>query len=165
MREFFISLFSEYGRVFVFFHILGAIVWIGGTFAARFVAKPILYSFEDQKQRVQKTIEFLRRYFKFISLFAALIVITSVFMNIGMGFKYGNPTHYILIHTKEAIWTLMAVNFIFSYYKIKNAQKQMQEGDFAGAWSYIVMVLDYLLPANMVLGLIALYFGLVLRGM
>ena len=69
-----------------------------------------------------------------------------------------------IIHLKETIWTLMTLNFSYMYIKRAKAQKLYNAGDFAKAKEMIRILPTILLPINIVLGLMAIFFGVTLRG-
>ncbi len=164
MREFFVDCFMDFGKYIIFFHLLGALIWIGGMITIKFAVLPALEHATDEKVRLSRILEIMRRFFNILLPFIFVIILTSVFMNVGMGFKFGNPTAYILVHTKEAIWTLMTINFIYIYIKRNSAQKLFISGDMLGCKEGIILISNYLIPMNIVLGVIALCFGVTLRG-
>jgi hypothetical protein len=84
-------------------------------------------------------------------------------MNIGMGFEYGDPTAFIMVHIKEAIWIFLAFNFLYMYKKYINAKKAYEQKDFLVAQENIILVTKYLIPLNLVISLMAVYFGIVIK--
>ena len=83
-------------------------------------------------------------------------------MILTLGFK-GTPL-YSLVIVKEVIWTIMTIVFITIYIKRNKAQKAFVEGDFLGAKNNLAPIAKYYIPLNIVLGIIAIYFGVTLRG-
>lgn len=164
MREFFIDFFADFGKYIIFLHLLGALVWIGGMIAIKFAVCPALLNIRDEKLRLSRVLEVMQRFFNIVLPFIIMIVFTSVFMNVGMGFKFGDPTLYTLIQTKETIWTLMTINFVYICIKRNSAQKMFLSDDMLGCQENIKMILNYLLPMNIFLGAAALYIGTTLRG-
>ena len=165
MNQFFINFFANYGRYIVFLHVISAVVWIGSMIAVKIIVAPAMENIQDKKLRLSRSLEIMQRSFNFSMIFMILIIITGTFMSPGMGFKYSLPSLYMLIHVKEAIWTLMALNFIYIYIKRNNAQKQFISGKDENANESIFIINNYLLPLNIFLGFVAIYFGVVLRGL
>ncbi len=162
MREAITELFANYSALFVFFHVLGAIVWIGGMIAIRVAVHPSLQSIEDGKLKLGKTLEVVGRLFNLVIPFIIIIITTAVFMAVGMGFK-GSPLYW-LIHVKEGIWTIMTINFIYMYIKRRKAQKLYDLGELDRAKAQVSRFANLLLPINIILGILALYAGVTLRG-
>jgi hypothetical protein len=78
-----------------------------------------------------------------------------------MGMQLENK---MLVHAKEAIWTIMALNFAFMYFKRKKAQKFFDKNQLADAKLTLALIPKVLLPLNIILGLLALVLGVTLRG-
>ncbi len=165
MREFFIDFFTNYGRYIVFLHIISAVIWIGGMIIVKFVVAPTMAHIQDPKLRLAKILEIMQRLLNFAMIFMILIAITGAFMSLGLDFRHSLPSLYILIHIKEAVWTLMALNFIYIYRKRNAAQRQFLKGDVESATESIFTIGNYLLPLNILLGFVAIYFGVILRGL
>ena len=91
-----------------------------------------------------------------------LLLLTAVIMIVALGFK-GTPLYNFVI-AKEAIWTVMTVIFIIIFIKRKQAQKAFDEGELPIAKSKLLPIANYLIPINIVLGLVAIYLGVTLRG-
>ena len=69
-----------------------------------------------------------------------------------------------LIHIKEAIWTIMTIIFITVYIKRNKAQKAFIRQDFITAKKYLQPIANIYIPLNIILGLLAIYLGVTLRG-
>ncbi|OZA45229.1 MAG: hypothetical protein B7X80_05910, partial [Sulfurovum sp. 17-42-90] len=66
---------------------------------------------------------------------------------------------------KEFIWTIMAVNYSYMYIKRAKAWKLFSKGDVMEAKAQLKFIPNLLLPLNIVLGIIALWLGVSLRGL
>jgi uncharacterized membrane protein len=165
MREFFIDFFTDYGRFIVFLHIISAVIWIGGMIVVKFVVAPSMAKITDVKIRLSRILEVMQRLLNFAMIFMILLAITGTFMSLGLDFKHSSPSLYILIHIKEAVWTLMTLNFIYIYRKRNSAQRQFLKGDLESCSESIFTISNYLLPLNIFLGFVAIYFGVILRGL
>ncbi len=58
----------------------------------------------------------------------------------------------------------MTIVFIVIFIKRKQAQKAFDEGTLLLAKEKLLPIANYLIPINIVLGLIAIYLGVTLRG-
>ncbi len=164
MRDFFIEIFSDFSRIIIFLHIISASLLIGSMFVMRFVIQPVEEDVPDEKIKYSSCINMMRRYILFLVPVMLVIIVTSVFMHVGLGFRSGNPTTYVMVHTKEALWTFMAFNFIYMYLKYLKAIKGLEEENYIEMEENIILMVKYLIPLNLILALISVYFGVVLRG-
>ncbi|WP_200763366.1 hypothetical protein [Nitrosophilus alvini] len=156
------TIFNEYARYILFLHILGAVVWVGGMIAVRFAVHPALQNIQDSRIRLARTLEIVYRLFMLVMPFLVIIVFTGVVMSIGMGFK--NTDFGYLTHVKEGIWTVMALNYGSMFYIRKRAEQFFIAGNHEKTKSLMQILSKYMLPVNIILGLIAIFLGTVLRG-
>jgi len=162
MKELMVNFFTEYAALLVFLHVISAVVWVGGMIAIRMAVHPSLQSIDDPKIKLGKTLQIMGRLFNLVIPFIIILIITAALMAVGLGFK--GTDLYWLVHVKEVIWTIMAVNFTYMYIKRKKAQKLFDSGDLAGAKMSISNLPNLLLPINIVLGVLAIFSGVTLRG-
>lgn len=162
MREIITNIFTEYSTIIVFLHVISAVVWVGGMIAIRVAVHPSLQSIDDPKIKLGKTLQIVGRLFNLVIPFIIILIITAAIMAVGLGFK--GTDLYWLIHVKEVIWTVMAANFIYMYIKRSKAQKMFNTGDLKGAKMSVSKLPNLLLPINIVLGLLAIFAGVTLRG-
>jgi len=164
MQEFLINLFGDFGRIIVFFHIIGSSFLIGSMLMIRFIIKPTLMAIDDEFVRYSRCIRILDRYFYYLLGIMTLIISASFTMSAGLGFEYANPIHSSLIHVKEAIWVFIAFNFIYMYIKLLNAKRLFKKRDFFEVHENLGLIVNCLIPMNLILTLIAVYIGIVIRG-
>ncbi len=164
MFEMFADVFGSYSRIIVFLHILSASLLVGSMLIMIFVVRPVISSVEDSVLRYKSCLGMLKKYIYFIIPVMLILVSASVFMNVGLGFKYGNPTKFIMIHIKESIWLFMVFNFMLMYIKYSNAKRALKREDFLTTQENIILTVKYLMPLNLLLGMIAIYFGVIIRG-
>ena len=164
MRDFFIEVFGDFSRVIVFLHIVSAALLIGSLFVMRFIIQPVEVDVPDIKIKFGSCVKMIRRYMIFLMPIMGVIIVTSLFMHLGLGFKNGNPATYVMVHTKEALWTFIAFNFGYMYIKYRNAKKGFEEENYIEVEENVILVVKYLIPLNFVLAIISVYFGVVLRG-
>ena len=156
------ALFEHYAHTVVFVHVLGAFVWVGGMIAIRAAVHPVMQSIEEPKIRLGKTLEITGRLFNLVMPFIALILITGLIMAIAMEGHHG--ANKGLFIAKEAIWTVMTLNYVFMYIKRARAWKLFHSGDLPAAKALVANIPNLLLPVNIVLGVTALWLGVSLRG-
>jgi len=151
------TLFQNYSTLLIFLHVISAVVWIGGMIAIRAAVHPTLQSIEDPKIKLGKTLEIVGKLFHLVIPFIALLLITGIIFELA-GFK--TP----LVHIKEAIWTIMTLNYIFMYIKRAKAQKLFKSGKLAEAREQVKLLPKLLLPINILLGMVAIFLGVELGG-
>jgi uncharacterized membrane protein len=172
-----VQLFGTYAHEIVFLHVLSAFIWVGGMFAIRFAVHPSMQLIEDPKVKLGRTLTITGKFFHLVIPFILLLIITAVVMAVGLGFRVaavdegGNIISqtaydlYQIVHIKEVLWMVMTANFTWMYFKRRKAQKLFDAGDLSGAKDAVALIPKYLLPVNIVLGVLALWLGLTLRGL
>ena len=158
------DIFNNYKTIIIFLHILSASLLIGSMFVIIFIVRPAAKRVENVKIKCGNCLKILKRFNIFLVPIMLIILSASFFMNIGMGFQYGDPTTFIMIHIKEAIWLFLAFNFLYMYKKYLNALKAYKEKDFLVTQENIILISKYLLPLNLIISLMAVYFGVVIKG-
>ncbi|MEA3418467.1 MAG: hypothetical protein U9Q90_03625 [Campylobacterota bacterium] len=171
-----VEFFGNYAHELVFLHVLSAFVWVGGMIAIRLAVHPNLLLIEDPKVRLERVLAITGRFFNIVIPFIVLLIFTAVIMAVGLGFRAaavdasGNIISeaayatYQLVHVKEGIWMIMAMNFTWMYLKRRKAQTLFDAGDLPAAKEKIAIIPKLLLPVNIILGLAALWLGVTLRG-
>ncbi|RUM45629.1 MAG: hypothetical protein DSY46_02335 [Hydrogenimonas sp.] len=162
MKEAIITFFADNAFFVVFFHVLSAFVWVGGMIAIRGAVHPSLQHIDDPKVRLARTLEIMHRLFMIVMPFIIVLLVTGGMMAIGMGFK-GTPL-YGMVHVKEAIWTIMTINYTWMFIKRNKAERLFVAGDLAGAKAVLAPIPNVMLPLNIALGVVALAVGVTLRG-
>ena len=173
------ELFNNYGHFIIFLHVLSAFIWVGGMIAIRVAAHPVIgrggvtaeqmlksdiMSFMlEPKQRFGITLQITGRLFNIVMIFIVISFATGLIMAIATGGHHGDLKSLFL--SKEIIWTIMAVNYTYMYIKRAKAWKLFSGGDVTGAKAQMAWIPNVLLPLNIVLGIIALWLGVSLRGM
>jgi len=151
------ELFSNYSVIIVFLHVVSAVIWIGGMIAIRVAVHPALQSIEDGRVKLGKTLQIVGRLFNLVIPFLLILLATGIVFELA-GIKGA------LTHTKEAIWTVMTLNFIFMYIKRAKAQKLFNSGRLEDAKKCVKILPTTLLPINIALGMAAIMIGVILRG-
>jgi len=152
------ELFNNYGHEIIFLHVLSAIIWIGGMIAIRLAVHPTMQSIEEPKIKLGKTLMLVGKFFNIVMPFIVIILVTALILT--------SATTQSTEHTiKFIIWGIMTANFTWMYFKRGKAQKLFDEGKLPDAKATIALIPKLLLPINIVLGIIALYLGVALRGL
>ena len=158
MKEQAIALFANYGQEVVFLHVLSAIIWVGGMIAIRFAVHPSMQTIDEPKIKLGKTLMLMAKFFNIVIPFILILLLTAVILIFAMG---KSP----MIEIKENIWMIMAANFTWMYFKRRKAQKLFDEGKLPEAKAVVALIPKILLPLNIILGLVALWLGVGLRGL
>ncbi len=173
------ELFANYGHFIVFLHVISAIVWVGGMIAIRAAAHPVvsrggvtdaqmlqsdmIVSILEPKQRLGISLQTTGRLFNLVIFFIIALFVTGMIMTFATAGHDGDFRTLFL--SKEIIWTIMAANFVFMYMRRAKAWKLFCAGDMAGAKAKMKWMPNVLLPLNIVLGLVAIWMGVSLRGL
>jgi len=175
MKDFMIELFADYRTQIVFFHVISAVVWVGGMVAMKFAAHSSFMRIESPLHRLERISQALNRLFMIVLPFVVILIITAVIMAVGLGFRAaavdasGNVIDeyamyiYNIVHVKEVIWMVMAANLAAMIFRRNKAQKLLVQGDTAGAKESLALIGKYMVPLNIALGIIAIYLGVTLR--
>ena len=173
------ELYNNYGHLIVFLHVLSAFVWVGGMIAIRVAVHPVIQrggvtaaemlendvksAMLEPKQRLGITLQITGRLFNLVMLFIAILFVTGLMMAIATGGHHSDLKSIFL--SKEIIWTIMAINYTYMYMKRAKAWKLFSKGDVALAKAQMSFIPHLLLPINIVLGIVALWLGVSLRGL
>ncbi len=169
------DLFWAHTELIVFLHVISAVIWVGGMVAMRFAAHHSFISIEDPKTRLARIAHALKRLFTIVLPFVIILIITAVLMAVGWDFRNaavdasGNVIDenamkmYNLVHLKEVIWMLMAMNLGVMIFLRSKAEKLLAADSMAEAKKKLSLIGTYLVPINITLGVIAIYMGVVLR--
>lgn len=157
-----LDFFNNFSSIIVFLHVISAVIWVGGMIAIRFAVHYSIQNIEDPKIKLGRTLENLRRFFNMVIPAIITLLITAIIMIVGLAFK-GTELYSIVI-VKEILWTLMTIIFIIIFIKRNKAQNAFNNGDLASAKNSLLPIAIYFIPVNIVLGLIAIFLGITLRG-
>lgn len=171
MQEIFVD-----NRVLItFLHIISAVVWVGGMIIMRYGAHYSFQKIEEVEVRLKSSLYALKRLFILVAPFIVILLVTAVIMSVGLDFrdaamdKTGKIINnyafhlYNIIHVKESIWTIMALNYLAMIILRNKAQKLLDLKDFVRAKNKAVLIANYMVPLNILLGIIAIFLGVFLR--
>ncbi len=152
-----------YSHTVVFFHVLSAFVWVGGMIAIRIAVHPVLGSIEDPRIKLGKTLEITGRLFHLVIPFILILLVTGLMMALSAkGHESGLKSLFL---SKEVIWTVMALNFSYMYFQRRRAWVLFGAGKLPEAKAKVKHIPNLLLPINILLGIMALWLGISLRGL
>ena len=157
-----IDFFDNYSSIIVFLHVISAVIWVGGMIAIRFAVHYSMQNIEDPKIKLARILEFLKRFFSMVIPAILTLLITAIIMIIALGFK-GTELYNVVV-IKEIIWSIMTLIFITIYIRRIKAQKAFDNNDFLNAKNNLLPIATYFIPVNIVLGLVAIFLGITLRG-
>ncbi len=175
MKELMIETFAHHRTLIIFLHILSAVIWVGGMIAIRFAAHQSLQMITDPKLRLERAAYTLKRLFTIVWPFVIVLIITAVLMAVGLGFRAaaldanGNVIDeyamslYNTIHIKEAIWMVMAINLAAMMWRRRKAEIALIHNNLELAKEMLGLIAKYMVPVNIVLGITAIFIGVVLR--
>jgi len=153
MQEFFL----EYKTIIVFFHVLSAVVWVGGMIAMKFAAHPSFVRIESPAKRLEHIALALKGLFTIVVPFVIILLLTAVLMIVG--YSLSETEFSMMGHIKEGIWSVMAVNLFIMILRRNRAQKLLEEGDMVGAKFSLELIGKYMVPLNIILGIVAIFLG------
>jgi len=173
------ELFNDYGHWIVFLHVLSAFIWVGGMIAIRVAVHPVVsrggvtaeQMLQNEvttlmlvpKQRLGITLQITGRLFNLVLPFIVILFATGLIMAIATGGHHGDLKSLFI--SKEILWIIMAINYSYMYAKRGKGWKLFSQGDVALAKAQLSLIPNLLLPLNIVLGIIALWLGVSLRGL
>lgn len=161
MKETIVEIFANYSKYIVLIHVLSAVIWVGGMIAIRLFVHTNAVRIDSNVIKFELILNYLKSFFNIALFCIILLFATAILMAIGLGFK-GTPL-YTIIHVKEAILTIMLLVFIYIYKKRNRAQEFFDSHNYEATKKELKPI-GILIPINIVLGLVAIYFGVVLRG-
>jgi uncharacterized membrane protein len=162
-------------EIIVFLHVISAVIWVGGMIAMRFAAHQSFVHVEEPLIRLERMAHALKRLFTIVWPFVIILIITAVLMSVGWNYRNlavdagGNVIDaeamkmYNWVHVKEAIWMLMAMNLGVMMFLRSKAEKLLGADNLNEAQSKLGLIGKYLVPINIVLGVCAIFLGVVLR--
>ncbi len=153
MQEFFV----EYKTIIIFLHVISAVVWVGGMIALRFAAHASFMEIESPIKRLERIAHALKRLFCIVAPFTIILLVTAIFMV--KGYAISSSEFATLGYAKEGIWTLMFINLTVMILRRNRAVKLINEGDMVGAKFSLELIGKFMVPVNIVLGIIAIFLG------
>lgn len=151
------AFFAEYKTIIIFLHVLSAVVWVGGMIAIRYAAHPSLMQIESPNRRMERILHALKRLFTIVVPFVITLLVTAIIMIKGYALSESELSKFA--HAKELIWSIMAINLFVMILRRNRAKKLLDMGDMRGAQFSLKLIGTYMVPVNIILGVIAIFIG------
>lgn len=154
--------FAEYKTIIVFLHVMSAVIWVGGMIAMRFAAHYSFMEIESPQKRLERTAHALKNLFMIVVPFVVILLFTAILMI--KGYALSASDFSLFAHAKEGVYTFMALNLFAMILRRNKAVKLLESGDMMGAKAALGLIGKYMVPLNIILGIIAIYLGTSLSG-
>ena len=155
--------YHNYASIILPLHIISAVIWLGSMIGYIASTYPSIRQIPNEKLMIRTSLRTLRRLMNLILVVSVVLLISGLIIAIGSSYADKDPLLAAILNTKEALWIFMFFNTIFSFYKILEAKKSCLASDSGAARDNVRLVSHYLIVINIFLGLIAAYFGMMLR--
>jgi len=149
--------FAEFKTYIVFLHVISAVVWVGGMIAIRFAAHQSFMRIESPAHRLERIAHTLKRLFTIVVPFVIILLVTAIIMI--KGYSLSQSEFSAISHAKEGIWAVMAINLFVMIQRRNRAVKLLSEGDMVGAKFSLELIGKYMVPVNIILGIVAIFLG------
>ena len=151
------ELFLANKTIIVFLHVISAVVWVGGMIAMRYASHQSLLQIESPGQRLERIAHALKRLFTIVLPFVIILIITAVIMI--KGYDLSHSEYAMFSHAKEGIWSIMFINLIVMIKRRNRAEKALDASDVMLAKQQLEFIGKFQVPANIILGVIAIFIG------
>ncbi len=135
---------------FLFLHLAGAIIWVGGMFFAYFCLRPAVGTLLEPPQRLPLWAATFKSFFRYTAISVVLIILSGFGM---MGaIKMGSTPHGWLL--MMVLGLVMAVIFVYVYWAL---YPKLVRNSEAGAWPVagaVLGVIRRLVAVNLFLALL-----------
>ncbi len=141
----------------IIFHVLSAVIWVGGMFFAWVVLRPAAASQLEGPERLKLWNQVFKTFFSWVWPSIALILITGYWMIFSV---YGGMANVgIYIHIMQSVGILMMLIFIHLYFAPYNRfRKCVAAGDFPSAATELATI-RRIVGTNLILGLLVIVVG------
>lgn len=138
-------------------HILAAVIWVGGMIFAHTCLRPSAVQVLEPPLRLELWVQVFRRFFVFVWISIALILITGYWMlfNYFGGFQ-GAGLHIHIMHGAGIIMVLIYLHVFFSPYRRLKQAVIIQDYPLAGAQ---LNQIRKLVGINILIGLLVITIG------
>ena len=148
----------------IMIHIASAIVWVGASFFFSMSVFPSLAQIPNERMIVRTTIRIIFRYLKVTFIASLLLLATGIYLALSSNVYETNPILKTILYTKGYIWGFMTIAYYYALLKAKKAKNICFKGDSLTAVDNLKVIANYVFVLNFILGLVAIYFGIMLRG-
>ena len=152
-----VEIFAQYKTIIIFLHVLSAVIWVGGMIAMRYAAHPSFMQIESPAHRLERVAHTLKRLFTIVVPFVIILLLSAIIMI--KGYSLSQSEFSLMAHAKEGIWAVMAVNLFVMIMRRNRAMKLLSQGDMIGAKFSLELIGKYMVPLNIILGIVAIFLG------
>jgi len=146
-------------------HIFSAVFWVGGMISFTLTVYPSVQQIPNEKMFIRTALRTLNRFYRLLIPISLLLGISGFLMAMGKDFAHRDPVLAVIVTSKEFIWFFMFVLYLYGYYKIKEARERCLASDSEHARDNVKLIAYYLFGISSLLGLVAIYFGYMLRSL
>lgn len=154
------AFFAEHRTIIIFLHVISGVVWVGGMIAMRYAAHHSFLKIEPPKVRLTNIAYALKRLFTIVFPFVLVLLVTAVLMI--KGYSLGSSEFSIYAHLKEGIWSIMFINLLIMIKRRNKASALLDNDNVADAKAQLEPIAKFMVPLNIVLGIIAILLGTIL---
>jgi len=127
----------------------------------RFAVHYSMQNIAEPRIKIERSLENLNNFFKLVIPSLILLLLSASILIYCLDFT--QSTLYSTIIIKEIIFISMTAVFVFIYIKHKQAQKAYEMGEILKTKNILALLSKYLIPLNILLGITAVYLGVILR--
>jgi hypothetical protein len=127
----------------------------------RFAAHHSFMALKEPPRRLEHITLALKRLFAIVAPFVVILLLTALMMAVSMDLHQSEQASWVF--AKEAIWTIMAINYLLMVLRRNKGERLMEQGNLIDAKRMIGLIGSFMVPFNIVLGIVAIYLGVTLR--
>lgn len=136
------------------FHVLAAVVWVGGMFFAYMALRPVAATLLEPPLRLPLWSQVFGRFFPWVWVAIAALPLTGYWMILGPFQGFGNVRWYV--HAMQAIgWAMIAVFLHVYFAPYGRLKRAVAAGDWKSAGAQLAQI-RRLVGINLILGLITI---------
>lgn len=155
--------FARADQILPLFHVLSAIFLVAYQFGVVMSVKNMAkYPFSIEN--ITRILAILDRYKRVFLIIFCINMLTGILVSMSDDYKFLDPMVAAIIATKVAIGAFMLMNFFYIHYKILSLKNSLKNANKIEINEYIIIITSYFIPLNLVLGVLAVYLGMVIGG-
>ena len=123
----------------------------------KYAAHPSFMQIESPAHRLERIAHSLQRLFTIVVPFVLILFVTAVIMM--KGYSLSESEFSTFSYAKEGIWSFMSVNLFLMIQRRNRAVRLLNEGNMLGAKFSLELIGKYMVPVNIILGIVAIFLG------
>ncbi len=164
MESYISEFFKNFSEQIISLHILSSALLTGGLCVMRCIVKPNLNMIKIPKVLYSISTQFLGKFITFAIICLSFIALSEICIDVGLEPSMSHPNFVIMVRTTEILWLFIAANMFYIYTKYKENKILLEQNNYIEAHENLELVFSYSITFSFALGLIAMYFGVILRG-